>query len=142
MEQYDLYLCLKQILAEYLTEFKISYNDLNVKADNSIGCYIKGSVVSKYRELSSGEYYNHTNRVTFRTNGKFEQGSIEKCLTLNSNIRDTLIKIKNSTYVLDNNKSVLISKINLLSDILYIGKDEQGRPQYSLNLSIEYSVSG
>ena len=93
MEQYNLYLCLKQILAEYLTEFKISYNDLNVKTDNSIGCYIKGSVVSRHRELSSGEYYNHINRVTFRTNGKFEHGSIEKCLELNSNIRDTLIKI-------------------------------------------------
>ena len=58
MEQYILYLALKEMVNSLNNNFKCSFNDMDSNKDNVVGIYIKGAEPSTYRTLKDGKYYN------------------------------------------------------------------------------------
>jgi len=160
MEQYVLYLVFKDILTDDINElgFKMSFNDINIKEHKAIGCYVRGGVISDYRELSSGRYINVNNRVTFRVNSGLSKDELLDGLKLLNNIKYKVERIGNRVYYLnslnfkpENDRfvecedstgscKVLITKVSLLSDVLFLGKNEQGYSQYAIDLTVNYKV--
>lgn len=162
MEQYVLYLVLKEIAKQLDSNFDYSFNDMDSNADNVCGIYIKGAEPSQYRTLSDGEYYNIINRVQFLIQGGLDNDSLMNSLRLGSNLKDTLIRASNR-YIDAPSKigkdgdgqivpatdeetleclTVVLTKVDLLSDLVNIGKSEQGRPRYSINFRINYELGG
>lgn len=165
MEQYALYLILRDIVASTGCMFKCSFNDMNSNADNVTGIYIKGAEPSSYRTLGDGEYYNIINRVQFLIQGGLDNSSLMSCLRLGSDLKNTLIKSSNkiinatdkigldgdSRIILSSDVTagqkltsikVILAKVDMLSDLVNIGKSEQGRPRYSINFRIHYEIGG
>ena len=58
MEQYVLYLILKEMVKNLDTSFKYTFNDMDSNSDYSVGIYIKGAEPSEYRSLKDGKYFN------------------------------------------------------------------------------------
>lgn len=162
MEQYVLYLVLKEIAKELNSNFEYSFNDMDSNADNVCGIYIKGAEPSQYRTLSDGKYYNIINRVQFLIQGGLDNDSLMNSLRLGSNLKDALIRASNK-YIIAPSKigidgdgqiviatdgqtleslTVVLTKVDLLSDLVNIGKSEQGRPRYSINFRINYELGG
>lgn len=162
MEQYVLYLVLKEIAKQLDSNFDYSFNDMDSNADNVCGIYIKGAEPSQYRTLSKGEYFNIVNRVQFLIQGGLDNNSLMNSLRLGSNLKDTLIRASNR-YIIAPSKigkdgdgqiviatdgqtleslTVVLTKVDLLSDLVNIGKSEQGRPRYSINFRINYELGG
>lgn len=162
MEQYVLYLILKEIAKELDNGFKYSFNDMDSNADNVTGIYIKGAEPSQYRTLSNGEYFNIINRVQFLIQGGLDNDSLMRCLNLGSNLKNTLIRASNR-YIIAPSKvrkdengqivlikdeqtaeglKVVLTKVDMLSDLVNLGKSEQGRPRYSINFRINYELGG
>ena len=172
MEQYVLYLVLKEIAKQLDSNFNYSFSDMDSNADNVCGIYIKGAEPSEYRTLSDGEYYNIINRVQFLIQGGLDNDSLMNSLRLGSNIKDTLIRASNRyitapskigkdgdgkiVITTDGNEetvtdgdeetlesiTVMLTKVDLLSGLVNIGKSEQGRPRYSINFRINYELGG
>ena len=162
MEQYVLYLVLKEIAKELDSGFGYSFNDMDSNADNVSGIYIKGAEPSQYRTIGSGEYFNIVNRVQFLIQGGLDNDSLMRCLNLGSKLKDTLIRTSNR-YIIAPSKigkdvngqiviakegqtleslTVVLTKVDLLSDLVSLGKSEQGRPRYSINFKINYELGG
>lgn len=162
MEQYVLYLVLKELVKEFNSQFKYSFNDMDSNADNVAGIYIKGAEPSQYRTLSDGQYYNIINRVQFLIQGGLDNDSLMNCLRLGSNLKDALISASNR-YIIAPSKigcnedgqivitedgqtlqsiTVVLTKVDLLSDLVSLGKSEQGKPRYSINFKINYELGG
>lgn len=164
MEQFALYLVLKELCKEMDTSYKYSFNDMDSNADNVVGIYIKGAEPSEYRTVANGEYHNIINRVQFLIQGGICADSLMNSLRLGSNIKHTLIKTFNK-YIIVPSKlgintngeikvvgetegevlesfSIVLTKVDMLSDLVNIGKSEQGRPRYSINFKIKYEIGG
>ena len=162
MEQYVLYLILKEIAKQLDSNFNYSFNDMDSNADNVCGIYIKGAEPSQYRTISDGEYYNIINRVQFFIQGGLDNNSLMNCLKLGSNLKDTLIRSSNR-YIVAPSKigkdgdgkiviatdgqtldslTVVLAKVDMLSDLVNIGKSEQGRPRSSINFRMNYELGG
>lgn len=162
MEQYVLYLVLKEIAKELDSGFGYSFNDMDSNADNVAGIYIKGAEPSQYRTIGSGEYFNIVNRVQFLIQGGLDNDSLMRCLKLGSKLKDNLIRASNR-YIIAPSKigkdengqiviategqtleslTVVLTKVDLLSDLVSLGKSEQGRPRYSINFKINYELGG
>ena len=162
MKQYVLYLVLKEIAKELDSGFGYSFNDMDSNADNVSGIYIKGAEPSQYRTIGSGEYFNIVNRVQFLIQGGLDNDSLMRCLNLGSKLKDTLIRTSNR-YIIAPSKigkdvngqiviategqtleslTVVLTKVDLLSDLVSLGKSEQGRPRYSINFKINYELGG
>ncbi len=162
MEQYVLYLILKEMVKNLDPSFKYTFNDMDSNSDDSVGIYIKGAEPSEYRSLKDGKYFNSVNRVQFLVQGGLDNSSLLKSLKLCSKIKGTLISINNKyiqappkvgynndgeIVILGDEQdlepiNVVITKVDLLSDILYLGKSKQGRPRYSINFKITYEIGG
>lgn len=158
MEQYILYLALKEIVNSLNNNFKCSFNDMDSNKDNVVGIYIKGAEPSTYRTLKDGKYYNTINRVQFLIQGGLDNNSLLNCLNLSTMIKESLpatynlykniaVKERDSKIlninIKDNNVvNLLIIKIDLMSDIISLGKSEQGRPRYSINFKVTYNLGG
>lgn len=158
MEQYILYLMFKHILGKYATGFSFSFNDIDILNNKAVGCFVRGSSISNYRDLKSGEYINIHNTVSFRVNAGLDKSAIMDGLKLCSNIKYKLTKLNNTKIDLhnldytiedgeivpcethDGSISVFLSNCSLLSDILYLGKNTQGVSQYTINFKIKYHV--
>lgn len=160
MEQYVLYLLFKEILKDDLLDlgFSISFNDIDIKKNKTVGCYVRGGQVSRYRELSSGSYINVNNRVSFRTNCGLTKDELMDGLSLLNNIKYKVIKLNNKILTLSSlpvrivdgefvecegltgSCKIVISNISLLSDILFLGKTEQGISRYTLNINVVYKI--
>jgi hypothetical protein len=160
MEQYVLYLLFKDILKDDLLDlgFSISFNDIDIKKNKAVGCYVRGGQVSRYRELSSGSYINVNNRVSFRANCGLTKDELMDGLSLLNNIKYKVIKLNNKILTLDSlpvrivngefvecegltgSCKIVISNISLLSDILFLGKTEQGISRYTLNINVVYKI--
>lgn len=160
MEQYILYLQLKEIIKELDSKYKCTFNDMDLRKDNAIGIYIKGGDVSKYRSLSTGEYYNSINRVQFLIQGGLNNKDLMNALSMGNKIKITLSKTNNRSYTVasklninedmtveekkeneeDQLINLIISKVSLLSDLTSLGKTVEGRPLYSINFRIEYNI--
>lgn len=162
MEQYVLYLVLKDMIKDFNSNFKYSFNDMDSNEDNVCGIYIKGAEPSEYRTLSDGEYYNIINRVQFLIQGGLDNDSLMNCMRLGSKIKETLIRASNR-YIIAPSKigkdgdgqiviatdgqtleclTVVLTKVDMMSDLVNIGKSEQGRPRYSINFRINYELGG
>jgi hypothetical protein len=160
MEQYILYLTLKEIFKDTMKDlgYKMSFNDIDIKAPKAVGCYVRGSVLSKYRDLASGQYINVENRVTFNINAGLTKDELMDGLCLCNELKYNLIPYSNHILTmgslpvrlvnghyetapnLDGVCNVVISSVSLLSDILPLGKNEQGISQYSINFKITYKI--
>lgn len=162
MEQYVLYLVLKEIAKELNSNFEYSFNDMDSNKDNVAGIYIKGAEPSQYRTLKDGVYYNIINRVQFLIQGGLDNNSLMNSLRLGSNLKETLIRASNR-YIIAPSKigvdedgqikiqedgetlqglTVVLTKVDLMSDLVSLGKSEQGRPRYSINFKINYELGG
>lgn len=162
MEQYVLYLILKELAKELDNNFKYSFNDMDSNADNVCGIYIKGAEPSQYRTLKEGVYCNTVNRVQFLIQGGLDNNSLMSSLSLGSKLKDALIRasnryiiappevgydeegniVKAKTGEILNRITVVLTKVDMLSDLVNIGKSEQGRPRYSINFKIYYELGG
>ena len=160
MEQYVLYLLFKDILKDDLEDlgFSISFNDIDIKKNKTVGCYVRGGQVSRYRDLGSGAYINVNNRVSFRANCGLTKDELMDGLSLLNNIKYKVIKLNNKILTLDQlpvrieddefvkcegltgSCRIVISNVSLLSDILYLGKTEQGISRYTLNINVVYKI--
>lgn len=163
MEQYALYLALKNILLSLSDEFKYSFNDMDSNGKNVAGIYIKGAEPSKYRSISDGSYYNYVSRVQLLYQGDNNNNSLMNMLILVSKVRDALIRASNRIYttspqisymgnsIVFRNKNeplreeeeevkVILTKVDLIGEVDFKGKTGQGLPKYSLNFKINYSL--
>lgn len=162
MEQFVLYFILKRIVDMLGYDIKCSFNDMDLNAGNVCGIYIKGSGPSQYREISSGVYLNNIARVEFVIQGALSNDSLFSILNLSDKIKRTLIRASNCSYIapdqvkmsdgviiyspagIDDGQDieVILCKVDLLGDINFLGKSEQGLPIYSINFNIEYAIGG
>lgn len=159
MEQYVLYLVLKNLVKKLNNEFKYSFNDMNSNGDNVAGVYVKGAEPSEYRALGDAHYFNIINRVQFLIQGSLDKNSLMGCLNLGSDIKKALINTYNvyitapseigyddsKNITIDSKKitstiDVMITKIDMLSDLVSLGKSEQGKPRYSINFKVYYEL--
>lgn len=150
MEQYALYLVIKDLCKSLTDKFVFSFNDMDFNRENVAGIYIRGSTPSSYRSLMSGSYYNKSCRVQIILQGGLSGNSIIEMLKLSSNIREALVVLSNKRFDIPDNPfagsikggSILITLIKLLGDVSFVGKSEQGLPRYSLNFKIDYTLIG
>lgn len=161
MEQYILYLAIKDIIDSFNSGYRCSFNDFKLNTDDIAAIRIKGAEPVEYRSLSTGAYYGYSCRLQILLQGGLTNNSLLKLLSLSSKIRSTLINTSNVTYstipgiediegqdiTLPDGKVVgakdiglVLSSIGLLGETDSKGKDTQGRPQYSLNFKIYYSI--
>lgn len=159
MEQYALYLVLKEIISKLGYDFKISFNDYDINGDNIIGILFKSGSNPKYRELSTGKYYDYTNRVQLVIQSSYSKSSLIDTLNLIKNIRDVLTSsVLNNIYLVntlrcrdnkitdsitDNSGDevyVGITKTHLIGDTDFKGKTSQTRSIYSLNIMFDYFI--
>ena len=160
LEQYALYLVLKDIINKLGYGFEISFNDYDINGDNIVGITCKDGNTPKYRELSTGKYYGCTNRVQFIIQSGITKSSLINTLNLISNIKEILTSnIINNKYIVSslryidgkiientNDKSgedvyVWVTKIHLIgggND--FKGKTSQTRSIYAINTMFEYYV--
>lgn len=161
MEQYALYLVLKDIINSLGYNFSISFNDIDINGDEVIGILIKSGSNPKYRELKTGEYAGYSNRVQILVQSSYDKGSLFSTLNLTEKIRDVLTSdVNNNIYKLrslryignklsevKNNStegeevSLGISSTHLVGDVDFKGKTSQTRSIYSLNLLINYYIT-
>lgn len=164
MEQYALYLALKEMLLSISQDFKISFNDMDINKGNVCGIYIKAGEPSEYRTISQGHYMNHSARVQFMFQGDNSNDSLFDVLRVASKLKDSLIISSNTTKSTpktirwidgelavvngdseitdDEVVTVLMSLVTMLGEVDFKGKSEQGLPRYSLNFKIYYSIGG
>lgn len=161
MEQYALYLVMKQKLNSITSSFKCSFNDMDSNGDNVAGIYIKSGGTPRRRELSSGMYYNYSARVQFILQGSDNKESLMNVLSTASRLRNTLIRDSNLQVVVNDEQikwvdgrivydqdnslegtgiEVTLCKVSLLGEVDFIGKNMQGKPKYSINFRIEYFI--
>lgn len=158
MEQYALYLVMKQKLNEIDDTLKCSFNDMDSNAANVVGIYIRGGSTPKDRELATGEYFNYTARVQFLLQGDNSKNSLMKIMSTASSLRKALIRCSNLGFSVNeqlkwvdgnvvydpedklggNDISVLLTKVSLLGEVDFKGKTTQGLPKYSINFMVEY----
>ena len=128
-----------------------TFNDMDVKATNNIGVYIKGSQVSNYRDLSSGKYLSRMADIVLNYNCYNTKEGIFDGISKLEAIRDKLETVNNKRVYFsngqlsdkDNYDSFLsISQIDLMSDILYLGKNSFNIPGYSIRFKITYIKGG
>ena len=162
MEQYVLYLVLKDIVSKLDNSFKYSFDDMDSNEGNVVGIYVRGGEPSQYRTLEKGVYYNVNNRVQFLIQGDLSNDSLMNCLKLGTKIKKTLSTTSNVYYTAsskvglnvdgdielqDGTKSltditVIMCKVDMIGDLVPIGKNEQGKPRYSINFKIQYELGG
>lgn len=156
MEQFVLYLVIKQIINSINSKFKVSFNDMSITSEYVIGVYIKGSPTSSYRSLSTGRLYNYGARIQVVGQGGRDKAGLMELLDLMSKLRDIVIRAPNTTYsdidgvsmvdgdiVLGNEGSSLnltLAQTRLLGEVNFDGVSEQDLPKYSLNLQTFYFI--
>lgn len=165
MEQYVLYLILKNIIKDFDSNFKCTFNDMDFNKPYSCGIYVKGSDISKYRDIAKGNYYNYIARVQFILQGDTTGESLQSVLRLASKIRNSVPTyinniynlqqsinmdinnniIINNDYTIDNedtsNISLMLLMVRLLGEVNFIGKTTQGLPRYTINFNISYNIT-
>lgn len=152
MEQYYIYLLLKQLVKEMDDRYTITFNDMDFNKPFSIGIYVKQAEPSDYREVKTGKYWNIKSRVQFVMQGPNTGNmSLFSLLELASKIKGKLVTYCNSVWELDNpikdfiptdKVELAISLTELLGDVDFKGKTAQGLPKYSLNFKIYYQIGG
>lgn len=162
MEQYILYMVLKNIIKEISNDYKITFNDMDDNGVDVIGIYIKGAEPSQYRELGTGNYYNYTARAQLLLQCDNNTNSLFKLLNIVTRIRSALISTSNVIYnnlsnirysdgcfirvgddnIVEGEKINLgLSSISLLGETDFKGKTGQGKARYSLNFKINYFIT-
>lgn len=161
MEQYALYLVLKDLITKLGYDFKISFNDYDINGDNVIGIMFKSGANPEYRELSTGKYYGYANRVQILVQSSYSKISLVDTLNLIQEIREVLTSgISNNSYKVDalkytNGKIVSktedvdygqdvlvgITSTHLIGDVDFKSKSSQNRSLYSLNLLFKYYIT-
>ena len=162
MEQYALYLVIKEIIDNLGYNFKTSFNDYDINGDNVIGIIFKGGTNPQYRELSTGKYYGYTNRVQLIIQSGYTKASLLNTLSILKNIRDILTSgiinkvyragsMRNSggrLFINDNSGNdnsgnevyVWITRTHLIGDVEFKSKSSQTRSIYSINMMFEYFI--
>lgn len=158
MEQYALYLVMKDVVNGLNKGFVCSFNDMDLNKPNVVGIYIRGGNTPRYRELSTGGYYNYTARVQFILQGDSSKESLMSVLSLASDLRHAMenscnlvidvkeqLKWVNGKITYDpTNKlggsdiSVLLTRVSLMGEVSFKGKTTQALPIYVINTYIEY----
>ena len=158
MEQYALYLIMKDQVKAIDSNYKCSFNDMDSNAPNVIGIYIKSGGTPRKREISTGKYFNYTARVQFLIQGDNNKNSLMTTMQLASSLRNALICDSNLEFPVNeqikwvdgkivydpedmlggNDISVLLTKVSLLGEVDFKGKTTQGLPKYSINFRVEY----
>lgn len=158
MEQYALYLVLKDRVKAIDNTYKCSFNDMDSNAPSVIGIYVKSGGTPKKRELSTGNYYNYTARVQFLIQGSNSNDGLMSTMMIASSLRSALITCSNLEFpvneqlkwvngkivydpdnkLVGNGISVLLTKVSLLGEVDFKGKTTQGLPKYSINFRVEY----
>lgn len=163
MHQFGLYLFIKTLLQALNPALAISYNDMDSNGNNCCGVYIKGDA-PEVRHLADLSYSNSVARVQLLQVCALDNNSLMTAQEVLSEFQSIMCFYANDTIKLDiskigidptTNKVVYadgtttlspayltIVRADVLSDVLYIGKTEQGKPQLSLNLKIFYTVGG
>lgn len=162
MEQYALYLALKNIIMEMMEGFKCSFNDMDSNASNVVGIYVKGGEPSIYRELGTGVYINSVARVQFLVQGGQTNDSLMSVLELMDKLKKAMSKAFNRIEDVSSQLTivdgvlmrktpdssddfpveVMILSTKLLGEADFLGKSGQGLPRYSLNIKFEYNIKG
>ena len=147
MEQYALYVLLKNIIKDINNKYTVSFNDMDFNKENSVGIYIRGGEVSQYRDISTGRYYNYVSRVQFLLQGGKTVNSLYDVLSLASELRDRLIILNNTNHsivadnkIIKDNLTIDLGLVKLLGDVNFTEKTSQGLPKYSINFKINYII--
>ena len=118
-------------------DFKITYAEMDELSEMTCGVYVRASESPSNRQFS-GEYLVRNASVTFNihTNKKIDGLIIgdKYCEYIVKNMQ-TLF---NYEYTNKNNESIYIIKTDMIGDVNYIGKNEQGIQVYSINFNIKY----
>ena len=158
MEQYALYLLMKDQVNSLDENFTCSFNDMDFNKPNVVGIYVRGGNTPRYREISTGKYFNYTARVQFIIQGDNSKESLMTTMGLASSLRNALVSSSNLEFsVRDQVKwveggivydpedklggsdiSVVLVRVSLMGEVNFKGKTTQGLPKYSINFYVEY----
>lgn len=162
MHQFGLYLFLKTLLQALNPALAVTFNDMDSNGDNHCGIYVKGDA-PEVRTLGDLSYSNSVARVQLLQVCALDNNSLMTAQSVLSAFLDQVCSIANEAFELDISKIgigptgkvicadgvttlspayLTIVQADALSDVLFIGKTEQGKPQLSLNLRIIYGVGG
>jgi hypothetical protein len=162
MHQFGLYLWLKAVLQELNPALTITFNDMDSNGNNSVGIYVKGDA-PEVRTLGNMSYTNSVARVQLLQVCALNNTSLMQAQSVLSEFQDQVCSTASEAFELDTSKIgvgptgkvvyadgsstlspayLTIIEADAISDLLFIGKTEQGKPQISLNLRIIYSVQG
>jgi hypothetical protein len=157
MEQYALFLALKQLLEQYTAQpFTFGFNDVDSNADFDCGIYIQDSEGGEYRDLTGG-YRNRIARVQFSAISDLTSTGNIATAGFMGYIRNLLPQLITSVAVpqmgIDGDgmviedpegvyspAEVVIIKTKLITGVIPLGKQSQGRAEYSLNALITFIV--
>lgn len=162
MEQFALYLALKNIILGLGLNYKISFNYMDINEKNVAGIFVKGAEPSIYRSVASGDYFNFVSRVQILLQGDDNHDSLMLLLHHISKIKTTLIRSCNCVYNTQKQLRMLngavvydpdgalsgddvfvrLVNVDLLGEVDFKGITSQWSPKYSINFKITYSIQG
>lgn len=147
MEQYVLYVLIKNIIKDLTdNKYSVSFNDMDFNKPESIGIYIKGGEVPKYRNLSTGNYFNFIHRVQIVLQGNNTNEGLFGVLDAATKIRNYMVVQNNTLHTVNDPKlgeddiDIQIGLVKLLGETNFNNKTSQGLPVYSINFKIQYYV--
>lgn len=162
MEQFALYLVLRDLFKKWGVALSPSFNDVDSNGRNVMGVFIRSGGASKYRNIASGKYYNYSSRVQVLLYGDLSSNSLMDVLSAAGIIRNNIVQENNSEHLitskfrfndgnlvyvgseeeLSEDVIVRFARVSLLSEVSFVGKTTQGVPRYSLNFKVNYSIGG
>lgn len=152
MEQFYIYLVIKQIIQSIDDRYTITFNDMDFNKPLSVGVYIKQAEPSDYRDIRTGNYWNIKSRVQILFQGpNTGNQSLFSLMALASKIKQKISTSCNTRFEVENpvidfisteKVQVMFSLTELLGDVDFKGKTAQGIPRYSLNFKIYYQIGG
>lgn len=162
MEQYCIYLAVKQILSSLnCPDNAPTYGVLSDIKENALGVYIVGRTILRNRLLSSGKYCRKANTVRLRMQSGKTAESIMNWETFNNKLINLAPSLCNVEYKLDKNiigfdaygnitrtKSDITSGIKVMfirtdtpTGVENRGRSSQGLTRYRCDLAIEYNIA-
>lgn len=128
-----------------------TFNDIDIKSTNSLGVFIKGSQVTSNRRLSDGTYIARLAHIVLNLNCNKTKAGIFEGVEKLEKLRNTFEREHNGFMYFKNNQVsnrddfdefLNISQIELMSDIVYLGKNSFEIPGYSLRIKLTYIKGG
>lgn len=147
---YLVYKLIKSFVEELTDVEDCTYNDYEENKPNVIGVAVSGNEVSSYRTLKGSYSHGIANVLLLYNMDITKEGILTGEANLEK-IRDKLVKIHNKYFKFKNSEIVnndnydeylQIAQIDLISDLVFLRKNQFKIPQYSIRFKVNYTKGG